>query len=183
MSNHPTCARFPVQEISGIETYKIGSEATITLNPASGYVAVSCSWHHELNGCHYWTARGGLSLHAFLLDLNQDYAMGKLFNRGSLEEFDLEASIASLKRETLQRRRSHDITADEARDLWDQIEGCDTAADIANISDPYGNTYYEHITMVPKRCASWFWDCVWGSFIQHIRAKAADQTNPEGPQG
>lgn len=172
--------RYAVAPMTGLEVYKIGREAIITLQPSTGYVSVSCPWHDELNGCHWWNSRGTDSLRKFLIGLERSYAMGKLFGHKNLEEFDLDASVNSLKREIIERRRQRDITEKEARDLWDRADGCDSAEDIANIHDEYGNTYYDHIRTVPKSCATWFWDFVWSAFIAHIKSKIAenDQAAP-----
>lgn len=163
----PTCPRFAVTAMTEVEVYKIGSEAVITLHPNTGYVSVACPWHEELNGCHYWNHRGDESLHSFLLGLDRSYAMGKLFARRSLEEYDDDATKARLKRHIIECRRCGDMDSGAARDLWDAVEASDCAHDIANLSGI--DCPYEFITYKDKHCVAWFWDQVWGSFIHHLR--------------
>jgi len=162
--------RYAIEPMTDLEVYKIGLEAIITLQPSTGYVSVSCPHHDELNGCHWWSARGDESLHTFLCSLNRSYAMDKLFCPNALNEFDLESSVASLKRDTIERRRAGELTSEEARDLWDQADCCENAENIADISDGHGNAYWEHIRYSPKPCAIWFWDSVWSAFIDHLRS-------------
>jgi len=159
-----------VESMSGCEVYRIGAEAVITLQPSTGYVSVSCPWHDELNGCHYWRHRGeGVSLVSFLFGLDRHYAMKKLFNQKDLQEFDLEETVDGLKRMIIDQRRSDSWPADVAREIWDDVVNCETPDDVARLSDPYGNCYYEDLRYKDKDCVAWFWDVVWASFIAHLK--------------
>jgi hypothetical protein len=160
--------KYAVNMMDGLETYKIGIEAIITLQPSTGYVAVSCPFHDELNGCHWWTARGDLSLHEFLIKIDRDYAMMKLFAHRSLEEFDEERTKKALRKFAREQRKERLLSKDELREILDQITEAETADDVARI---VGIDYpYEFIHNKPKRCALWFWDDVWSAFIKHIQA-------------
>jgi hypothetical protein len=167
-------SRYAVEPMTGLEVYKIGSEAIITLQPSTGYVAVSCPWHDELNGCHWWGARGPLSLHEFLLGLDRGYTLGKLFAYRSLDEYDEDTTKAVLRDVVKKGRRSGDWSKDQARDLWDQIEAADGDQDIARIEGM--ECPYEYIHHRPKNCAGWFWDNVWAAFTDHLRASLQNVT-------
>lgn len=168
----PDPNRYKVEPMTGLEVYKIGREAIITLQPSTGYVAVSCPWHEELNGCHWWNARGSESLHSFLIGLDRHYTIGKLFNRRSLEEYDEAATKADLRRMIIDYRRDGFWDRDASRDLWDQVDAAETADDIARIDGI--DCPYEHIRYKPKSCADWFWNHVWAAFIAHLRAGLAN---------
>lgn len=161
-------SRYAVTPMTGLEVYKIGSEAIITLQPATGYVAVSCPWHDELNGCHWWGARGPLSLQEFLIGLDRDYTLGKLFAHRSLEEYDEDATKAGLREVIMRGRRDGEWSKDDARELWDQVEQAEISGDIARIQGM--ECPYEYIRNRPKNCAGWFWDNVWAAFTDHLRA-------------
>jgi hypothetical protein len=167
--------QYNVESMTGLEVYKIGREAIITLQPSTGYVSVSCPWHGELNGCHWWNARGDESFHDFLVSLNRDYAMDKLFR--DLKEFDLEETINNIKHSIIRNRRNGDWPRDVARDLWDDLVSCETIDDIARLSDPYGNCYYEDIRYKYKHCVDWFWDNIWAAFIDHLKSLKTKQLN------
>jgi hypothetical protein len=166
-------SRYRVEALVGVETYRIGAEATITLHPATGYVAVSCAYHRELNGCHWWNARGARSLHEFLGEISRDYTLGKLFGTHSLKEFDLEKTVEVIKAEIINWRRSGGLNEEQARDLWMELELCETPDDVARLSAPHGETFYESIAYSEKRCAAWFWDNVWKAFIGHLKEMKA----------
>lgn len=153
--------------MSGLEVYKIGKEAIITLQPSTGYISVSCPWHDELNGCHWWNSRGDLSLHQFLIGLNREYAMGKLFAHRSLEEYDEEKTIEILREHVLSDRRNGGISKSQAREIMNEIASCECEDDVARIEG--FDCAYEYIKSKPKQCALWFWDHVWESFIDHLK--------------
>ena len=159
---------YKVELMTGLEVYRIGREAIITLQPSTGYVSVSCIWHNELSGCHYWNARGEKSLHGFLCCLDRHYAMGKLFNRLELEEYDEAVTKADLRRLIIENRRLGYWTQEKAREIWDHVEAADCEHDIANLDGI--DCPYEHIRHKQKRCADWFWDDVWSAFVAHLRA-------------
>lgn len=159
--------RYAVTPMNGMEIYRIGSEAIITLQPSTGYVAVSCPHHNELNGCYWWNARGKDSLHKFLLEIDQHYTLGKLFAHGSLEEYDEDRTKKEIRQYVLTSRRDGELTNNQARDLWDEIDIADSDHDIATISGI--ECPYDFIRTKPKYCAGWFWDNVWKSFTDHLR--------------
>lgn len=161
--------RHTVTMMDGLETYRIGNEAIITLQPSTGYVSVSCPWHEELNGCHWWTSIGNGTLHEFLIGLDRDYVMNKLFGRHSLEEYDEDRTKDSLREYVIQLRKDGTFTKDGARDIWNEIEWADSMDDIARLEGI--ECPYEFILYKNKRCVDWFWDEIWASFIDHIKNK------------
>jgi hypothetical protein len=163
----PDTKRYTVELMTGLEVYRIGREAIITLQPSTGYVAVSCAWHAELNGCYWWNSRGPESLHLFLVGLDRPYTMKKLFDRRALEEYDEDATKAELRRLIIDYRRDGFCNREESRDLLDQVEAAESADDIAKITGL--DCPYEHIRYKQKDCADWFWNHVWSAFIAHIR--------------
>lgn len=161
--------RHAVTMMSGLETYQIGKEAIITLQPSTGYVSVSCPWHEELNGCHWWTSRGEDSLHDFLIDSHRDYTMNKLFDHHSLVEYDEDQTKDSLREYVIQLRKDGILTKDGARKIWNDIEWAGSMDEIASLEGI--DCCYEFIHYKYKWCVSWFWDEIWASFIDHLKNK------------
>jgi len=155
--------------MTGLETYQIGREAIITLQPSTGYVAVSCPWYDELNGCHWWTSIGSRTLHEFLMELDRDYVMNKLFDSRSLEEYDEDRTKQALREYVIEQRKCGSLTKFQARDTWQCIEYSDTMDDMAAIENI--ECSYEFIHYKPKRCVAYFWDEIWASFIEHLKNK------------
>lgn len=158
-----------VTVVSGLETYQIGKEANITLQPSTGYVSVSCPWHSELNGCHWWTAIGNRTLHEFLMELDRGYVMTKLFDGRSLEEYDEDRTKQAISDYVIQLRKDGSITKSKARHIWNEITWADSADDIARLEGI--DCPYEFIHYKPKRCVAYFWDEIWASFIEFLRNK------------
>lgn len=163
-------SRYAISQMTDVEVYKVGAECVITLQPSTGFVSVQSSWHPELNGCHYWSARGSEDLKTFLVGLHRDYTVGKLFKGNALEEFDLEKSQDSARKDVIELRRDRAIDAEQARDLWNDIDNCETIDDIARLSI---DEAWRNIQMNEKPCVAWFWDDVWAAFIAHLRTELA----------
>ncbi|MBA3686786.1 MAG: hypothetical protein H0W72_16300 [Planctomycetes bacterium] len=167
---------YPVTVMDNVEVYRVGNEAVITLQPSTGYVSVVCAWHDELNGAHYWAHLGPGSLRGFLLVLNRSYVVDKLFGRKSTEEFDQDATVQALRAAIIEQRREAresvrgGMTAQEARDLWDEVDNVERADDVANLRGIDEPWYY--IRTRDKACVAWFWNSVWASFIAHLRSTA-----------
>mgnify|MGYP000349579359 CR=1 FL=1 len=160
--------RYAISNIDGVEVYKVGAECVIMLQPSSGFVSVQCPWHPELNGCHYWSARGAKTLKQFLVSLNKDYALGKLFNGNALTEFDREKSQAKAMATIIDLRRNRDIDAERARDLYEDVKNCQTPDDIARLD--FDEPWY-CIVNIEKSSVAWFWDEVWAAFANHLRTE------------
>lgn len=155
--------------MDGLEVYRIGSEAIITLQPSTGYVSVSCPHYQELNGCYWWNAIGNKTLHDFLIGLDCYYAMNKLFNYRKLEEYDEERTKKDIRNYVIDLRRNGRISKSKARDIWNDIEYAESMDDIARLEG--FDCPYEFIRYKDKWCVGWFWNEVWGSFIEHLKEK------------
>ena len=163
----------PVGVMDGCDIYKIGREAIITLQPSTGYIAVACPWHAELNGCHWWAHRGDQSLVDFLLDLDCNYVVGKLFNCEQVEEFDRAQTIINLKRWIIEQRRSESLTTEKARDAWEEACDIETASDVDGMREiEYAG---EFTCRRPKRSVEWFWTTVWASLMAHLREQSTKE--------
>lgn len=158
-----------VTMMDGLETYRIGSEAIITLQPSTGYVSVSCPHYQELNGCHWWTHRGNYTLHEFLIDLHADYTMNKLFDSRKLEEYDEDQTKKDIRDYVINLRVNNRISKIKARDIWTEVEYVETMDDIARLEGI--ECPYEFIRHKDKWCVAWFWNEVWFSFIEHLKEK------------
>lgn len=177
----------PVTLLTDCQVYTIGRGTIVTLRPSTGFVSVSCWEYADLNGCHWWSHRGNQSLAEFLLGVDRHYAIGKLFDRDALKEFDLELSIAGLKEAIIEMRRNardyrRGPTADRAREMWDDVASVETDSDIARIE--WLDEPWNYIVTTDKPCVTWFWDSVWASFMAHLRAQIAAGADPirmDGP--
>jgi hypothetical protein len=169
--------RYAIKAFEGLKAYQVGREAIITIQPATGYVAVSCPWHAELNGCHWWSHRGDQSLRDFLMKINRDYTIGKLFGQNDTKEFDQERTAAELKRWIIEARREaracprRGLTDSAARDHWSEVEGIETEEEVAALT--WLEEPWSYIVRRPKPCIDWFWNEVWASFIAHLRTEPA----------
>ena len=160
----------PVTKMSGLESFQIGTHAVITTAPRVGYIAVSCPLYTELNGCHYWNAFGELSFYEFLLSLDQGYVLDKLFAPGPLQEFD----AAATRKEAL--AFFEDSGSPPPLELVRQLEEATTEIDFASISAVNDPPLFFHYRR--KACADWFWNTIWASFMEFLRA----DYNPAPPE-
>lgn len=156
-----------VEVLTNTEVYKIGNEAIIVLHSETGYVSVSCGWHKELNGCHWWNARSGQSLKKFLMDLQKDYAVSKLFGSHEINEFDLDKTVSRLKKMLLTMRREHDISDEEYKDDLKIIKDC--CGGISDLASVKSINVYENCCFKEKDCIKWFWKSIWSAFIKKIK--------------
>lgn len=104
-------------EIYRIRGLKHGYWADISLDEAerAGRISISSS---NGNWSYYWGACGE-SFKRFLIGLDIYYAAGK-FRCGHV--LDLPATINSWKRQLLSERREEYLDAEEARELYDEID-------------------------------------------------------------
>jgi hypothetical protein len=155
-----------------LETYKVGP-CMISLDADQGFVSVTCSEYDELNGSHYWRARGSDSLKRFLIGLNCDYATGKLFGNRRLMEWDEDQTKTDIKRYIIECRRDGSLDRSQARDLWDDVESAESEESIADLPTVNGECWYEWIQHREKPCVDWFWSKVWSPFVQTLRQELA----------
>lgn len=77
----------------------------------------------------FWGAMGG-SLVNFVTQCSADYIVDKISNIPH-QVFDGEGLCQRVRKDILRERRQKEITADDARTLWDE------ASDLESIEDPY----------------------------------------------
>jgi len=160
--------------MDGCDIYQIGGEVIITLQPSTGYVAVACQRHSELNGYYWWTHRDNRSLADFLLDLDCGYVVGKLFKPDQVEEFDRGQTINNIKSAIIKQRRSGYLTTEKAGGAWDAACGIETADDVRRMREVHHAL--ECIHMRPKFSVAWFWIAVWGSLMAHLREQSKKES-------
>jgi hypothetical protein len=83
----------------------------------TGYFSVVSDYG---NYAYQWTAFGD-DFKGFLSHLDADYLMGKLAGRRAW--FDHEATTLALGNEIVRQRKERMIEHDDARDMWDALEG------------------------------------------------------------
>jgi len=131
---------------------------------------------------------------ASLLDAEFDYVFTK-FMGTKLQVWDGEGSVKSLRGRLLDYRKWGDITKDEARALWDEIEAneaelessshdfVECAYRIARDIDSRGVTRllsepWELTDTQPDHQAVGFWRVLWPEFTQALRAEVAAEQEP-----
>ena len=137
---------------------------------------------------YQWTACGR-SFIEFLLDLDRDYFMGKMY-AGDTTVFDFDLSIAELKRKVRSVRREGGIDKDEARALYEAVESVDyssTSEDFisacisADIRDFAGSKCdfdepWDFIrTVINPQCEG-FWKTIWPEFCNQLRQELEART-------
>ncbi len=84
------------------------------------------------NYAFQWTAIGPGDFRSFLVSLNADYVMGKLnWGRGLVFDDDKTRNLARTK--LLEKRRERMVNSDEAREIWDSMEGCTTEREFEDV--------------------------------------------------
>jgi hypothetical protein len=108
---------------STVELYKIRhtsgcywADITIDAHGRGGRISIASDYGNWQN---YWGAAGP-NFKSFLGQINEGYAADKFDVK---ERVDVAASVKSWREDVLKCRRQEDITDDEARELWDEIEG------------------------------------------------------------
>ncbi|UYZ60166.1 hypothetical protein [Hymenobacter latericus] len=107
---------------STVECYKIRhksgfywADITIDANPHGGRIQIASDYGTWQN---YWGATGG-DFKEFLAKLNHDYAASKF---GVERWLDVKATVTMYKRRLFEWRRAKEITADKARDIYNELE-------------------------------------------------------------
>ena len=97
--------------------------AVLQMDDVSGVVSIE-SDYGNWNYC--WPKRGhpGESLYEFFISAGDDYLAEKLWG-GNRYEYDVEASLKSIKEEILRARREDSITKGLARTLYDESKYLD----------------------------------------------------------
>lgn len=147
-----------------------------------------CAYSTFGNYVYRWTSIGSRTLKQFLAGLDRDYFMEKTRGR-AWKEFDLDATIADIKRHVLELRRAGDLTADQARAAWEDIGDLDDGP----VSDGmfmervyrstalwavYGGDFYDLTIETPKLECAGFWRVIWPAFLEQIAEK--EVARPDG---
>lgn len=171
------CWSRPVQRHDGKpdDTYYCGE---IMINSSFG------SWANTWTAC-------GRPFKEFLIDTSFDYAFTK-FMGTQLERYDGEATVAQIKRDILERRRTNSLDGEEAREAWD----CVTDEDERITSDEtsYGYAMWDIGSRLPQRhpmrdyfndASAWprhthpdrqaegFWRELWPHFVAELAKETA----------
>lgn len=140
-----------------------------------------------------WTACGE-PFKAFLIDAEFDYVFTK-FMGTRLQVWDGEGSVKSLRGRLLDYRKWGDLTKDEARALWDEIEANEAELETSShdfvecayriasdldmrgvrrlLSEPWELTTTQH-----DHQAVGFWRELWPEFVATLRAEVAAEQEP-----
>ena len=131
---------------------------------------------------YIWNAIGSETLREFLCRLDYGFFMSKAHSSRSGVEFSTTEAVKVIKEDILRWRRE-DISADDARNLWEYIEGVDTCLNYdlfcAFMADsPFCPNFYDyidipHITRKIPECQG-FWENVWPAICQHWKEELAE---------
>ncbi|WP_434715660.1 hypothetical protein [Paraburkholderia sp. A3RO-2L] len=180
------------QSKSTCEMYRIcsnGEYATVCISDWS-VAAVGASQRTRYGGeilvnssfgtfCHAWD-NCAVPFKAFLLNISFESFMTKCLG-GVFERFDGLASLENVKRAILEIRREEGLSADDARDKWDELamgsdeaQSCEYAfhhvlEDICT-EDSIGNST-EYVATSPCHQARGFWRELWPHFCDIIKTE------------
>lgn len=104
-----------IDMVSGLDPIRVVLE---DIGPGKGRINIEC---YSKSWVSYWGAMGDRTISEFIASCGEHYLAGKLSDIPS-EIFDDEGLIATLKKDLLQQRRSSELSKDEARELFDEIE-------------------------------------------------------------
>jgi len=91
---------------------------TIDQQPERRYYGLSI-WS-SFGGFAYAWSHPGCEFYKFLADLDRSYVLGKMVGRD--DEFDGEATTKAVRQAILERRRTRECEAGEAREEWPEYE-------------------------------------------------------------
>ncbi len=126
-----------------------------------------------------WTHIGAQTLKQFLTGLDFGYFMEKTFGRG-YRIFDADETTKSLRSEIKRRRRDDDLTKQQARDAWVDLDlylGESSDHEHAYITEMCrsealmrvaGDEYYDVGVLVDNPSCRGFWNEIWPLFLADI---------------
>lgn len=123
---------------------------------------------------HFWPACGTQPWWDWLEDTGQDYFLNKMTS-SQHREFDGEGTLREAKRDILRWRREGNLSQEEARDAWTDIEHTDRAGSKDHVIDRLGDIpcfrddYWERAQHRLKPVLDRFWAEVWRPFIQAMK--------------
>ncbi|MBU9200192.1 hypothetical protein KTD31_02075 [Burkholderia multivorans] len=129
--------------------------------------------------CHAWT-NCAIPFKAFLLNISFESFMVKSLGN-AFEQFDGLASVENVKRAILESRREEGLSAEDARDKWDELalvgdaaRSCEYAfhqvLDEICTEDTIGTTT-EFVARNPSHQAKGFWRELWPHFCEVLIAE------------
>jgi hypothetical protein len=165
-------------EKTTVECYKIRHEsgnywADITIDVTgdrSGRISISSDYGNYAN---YWGACGR-GFKQFLVDLNLEYAADKF---GADRWFDLDCTLQGYKERLLENRRDETYTAEQAREIWDEIEELKDCTGKSEFEARMWNQgklmrMYDHCPDIDHGITPHFrkfWQTVWPIFVNAIK--------------
>lgn len=111
--------------------------------PRRGGITIKC---YDQSWTAYWGGMGDNLVAEFFNSVSVDYISGCLSRGLSRNIFDPDAVIASAKKEICSERRKLYTSADEARDLFDEIDGVEI-----------GDDPWQHATLMQKIYGDEWW--------------------------
>ena len=155
--------------------YGYWADISLDIGENSGRCSIASDWGSWSN---YWGACGS-SFKDFLTHLDIHYFAGKV---GESHWLDVDATILEWKREVLEYRRRDEITAEFARDIYDEIkelEDCDSALLVAESYHKdalmkFNDYCPSTVTGVSPRFRN-FWDKAWNPFVEELKLEALQE--------
>lgn len=111
------------------------ADASVRSWPGGGQISIQSSFG---TFAHSWNAIGDRSFTAFLRALHFDYFMTKTRD-ADYREFDLDTTVAAIRKAILEARREKSLDKEQAREAWEEIDGLATCSD-----DEFKHTLYYH---------------------------------------
>jgi hypothetical protein len=163
---------------STVECYKIRStsihngwaDITIDSKGTTGRIQIASDYG---DWQYYWGACG-MPFKEFLISLGKDYLAGKF---GEDNYFDYNRTIRQYKKDILDYRKDETISAEAARDMWDELENLITYGerefsvglwvDCPKLMVFYDNTPTLHRTISPM--FELFWNKLWLPFMDELK--------------
>lgn len=181
-------AKYTIEK-SQVECYKIRhpsgmywADISIDTKPGarSGRIQIASDYGDYQ---YYWGACGP-SFKQFLTKINMDYAAGKF---GADHWIDVDKTIKVYKKHVIEQRKSEDLTSEQARNLWDQIESLYDDAPYGNDSHFYAilsqkddllDLFSHHPDIYRDVTPQFrtFWNTCWQVFLNQLKEEMKEET-------
>jgi hypothetical protein len=174
---------------STVECYKIRhasgmywADITIDAKDKTGRIQIASDYG---DWQYYWGACG-CPFKQFLTELGIDYVAGK-FGEGS--HFDEEKTIRHYKQYTIEQRKTDDLSAAEAREIWEDIkfltnngsdkldEFCNTMYNECHALMYFFNHQPDTIKIISPQFRM-FWDNIWAFFVAALKREITPEPDP-----
>ena len=117
-----------ISEVQNLDPIRVTME---DIEPRKGRINIECygkAW------ASYWGAMGDRTIAEFFCSCDEHYLAKNLASGLNSSVFDPEGLIVTLRKEVIRDRRRHDLTASEARELFDEID------EVGDVSDPWSQS-------------------------------------------